>query len=207
MTRTIAALALAFLAGAIAPGDAAVRAPLILKSSATPSGSFVPAGTYRLDRAHSRLTARIARAGQAPFTVRFERFDALFVYDPAQPQAARAEVTIDPASFTAIGGTRNGAAPDLRSFAKWRAVGFVSHSFQRIAPTRGVLTGNVSFFGIVRPMAIQLSLYGVTPGRQPMVGLFASSAISIANPALLTFTGLQLGGDMQFTIQAQFVKS
>ena len=208
--KSIAALALAFFSCAAASSEAAAaaaRAPLILRSSANPpvrNASTIPAGIYRLDQARSRLTARITRAGQAPVLLRFTRFEAMLVYDPARPEAARAEVMLDPASFSTGGAARSGYAGAV---AKWRAFSFVSTSFQRTTPTRGVLTGNVSFFGFVRPLAIQLTLTSVLPGENPVLGFSGSSAVSIANPSMIAFTGLQLGGDVQLAIEAQFVKA
>ncbi len=66
MQRAIAALALAFLVGGTAPGVAASRVPLVLKSAPPFDGALMPAGIYRLDRAHSRLIARVRRNGGAP---------------------------------------------------------------------------------------------------------------------------------------------
>ncbi len=160
----------------------------------------MPAGIYRLDSARSRLTARIRRGGAAPFIVRFERFDAILVYDPMRPEAAHAEVTIDPASFRNLAAARS---PDLRTIAKWRSVAFVSNSFTRTARNGGVLNGNVSFFGLTKPVSIQLILTGASRGA---IFVSGTSAISVANPAMIGFTGLQLGGDMQFSIEALFVR-
>lgn len=190
-----------------APAPAATAyVPLVLRSAppfrAPEQGSaFIPAGTYRLDRAHSRLTARMARADGTLVLLRFDRFDARFAYDPARPAATRAEVMLDPVSYRSESTARAEPA-DLGAVAQWRSVSFLSTAFTRTGPVNGTLSGTVRFFGFERPLGITLRLTGITPGRATVVRLHGLSAFTMPS-----FPGLQWGGAMQFDIDAQFIRS
>ena len=66
----------------------------------TQDPSKVPAGVYVLDKRHASLTARIAHMGGfSRFTLRFNGLDGGFTYDPANWQATKVSVTVDPKSI------------------------------------------------------------------------------------------------------------
>jgi polyisoprenoid-binding protein YceI len=65
------------------PAPAAPPPPPYLAPKA--DAALVPAGSYRLDRGHSSVTAQIRREGLSNFTFRFDCFDAGFSYDPQKP--------------------------------------------------------------------------------------------------------------------------
>jgi polyisoprenoid-binding protein YceI len=169
---------------------------------------LVAAGSYRLDKGHSSLTAQIRREGLSNFTFRFDRFDASFTYDPATPGQTLLLVTLDPTSVNAnvAAWTEHLQAADLLNTAKFLQISFVSTSFLQTGAAKGVLVGNVTFLGFTKPMAIELTLNGVTPGPPMVVGFSGRSAIKMADFPMPGFAALHLGNDVQFDIQAEFIK-
>lgn len=216
MMATWAALATAAMAGSAHSGQAASNRAAPLTASTAPASyvapkadpASVPAGSYRLDKGHSSVTAQIRREGLSNFTFRFDRFDASFTYDPAKPEQTLLVVTLEPASVDAnvTAWTAHLQAADLLNTAKFLQVSFVSTHFLQTGPTTGVLMGNVTFLGLTRPMAIELTLNGVAPGPRTTVGFSGRTAIKMADFPMPGFAALHLGNDVQFDIQAEFVK-
>jgi len=170
--------------------------------------ALVAAGTYRLDKGHSSVTAQIRREGLSNFTFRFDRFDASFTYDPAKPGQTLLLVTLDPGSVNANvpAWTAHLQAADLLNTAKFLQISFLSTNFIQTGTTTGVVTGQVTFLGISRPMAIELTLNGVSPGPRTVAGFSGRTAIKMSDFPMPGFAALHLGNDVQFDIEAEFVK-
>jgi polyisoprenoid-binding protein YceI len=170
--------------------------------------SLVAAGTYRLDRGHSSVTARIRREGLSNFTFRFNRFDASFGYDPQKPGETLLLVTLDPASVDANvpAWTEHLQAADLLNTAKFLQISFVSTNFLQTGATTGVAIGNVTFMGVTKPLALELTLNGVVPGTRNIVGFSGHTAIKMADFPMPGFAALHLDNDVQFAIEAEFIK-
>lgn len=61
----------------------------------------MPAGSYRLDKAHASMIFRIDHMGFSHWTGRMSRFNARRWLDPAHPVRSRVEATVDTASLEA----------------------------------------------------------------------------------------------------------
>jgi polyisoprenoid-binding protein YceI len=186
---------------------ALAAAPLYAAPKA--DAGLVPAGSYRLDRGHASVTAQIRREGLSNFTFRFDRFDASFSYDPKKPAQTLLLVTLDPASVDANvpAWTEHLQAADLLDTAKFLQISFVSTNFLQTGPATGVLVGNVTFLGVTKPMAVEVTLNGVASGPRTVVGFSGRAAIKMADFPMPGFAALHLGNDVQFGIEAEFIKS
>jgi polyisoprenoid-binding protein YceI len=80
---------------------AAAAVPGFAEEQATPAASTapIPAGAYKLDKAHASLLFRVDHLGFSKYTGRFSTFDAQLQFDPANPAASSVQVTIDPRSL------------------------------------------------------------------------------------------------------------
>ena len=81
---------LAIVLTAIAP-----RLALAEPHAASIDPAKAPAGLYVLDKSHASLTMRLTHMGLSGYTMRFDRFDAHYDYDPASPEASKIEVSVD----------------------------------------------------------------------------------------------------------------
>ena len=59
----------------------------------------VPAGGYKLDKAHTTLLFRVSHMGFSHFTARFRRFDAQLKFDPRNVTATQLTATVDARSI------------------------------------------------------------------------------------------------------------
>src|SRR5262245_53220775 len=73
-------------------------APTASTSAAGPVAVDLPAGAYRLDPRHATVLFRIRHMDLAWFTARFERKDATFELDPADPTRSRLTASVETAS-------------------------------------------------------------------------------------------------------------
>src|SRR5690349_18111731 len=60
-----------------------------------PDPAIAPAGGYVLDKRHASVIAKVSHMGLSGYTMRFDKVDGRFDFDPAQPEAAKLSVTID----------------------------------------------------------------------------------------------------------------
>lgn len=182
MKKRALALAASVVAGATmiavwrAPAGAAEADLGVLHDPAA-----VPAGTYAVDPLHSALTGNVGHSGLSHFAFRFKRFDARFTFDPAKPDSPHVEVAIDPSSLdTNVAGFDTNLATSDRHFnvSKFPKIVFISDSLQRTGADKGVMTGTVTFLGITKPLAFDVTFLGVAKGRNgATVGLSATTTI------------------------------
>jgi polyisoprenoid-binding protein YceI len=154
--RTI--IALFGLAMAFASSAAADPAP----KSTDPADA--PAGVYVLDRSHASLLAKISHMGLSFYTMRFDRFDARYDYDPGKPETSAITVTIEANSLDV-------GDPSLsRQFAReflgaegHPQITFTSPGVQRTTAGHGVLTGNLTLNGVTKPVTLDVTFNGTSP--------------------------------------------
>ncbi|MDQ0466679.1 polyisoprenoid-binding protein YceI [Caulobacter ginsengisoli] len=153
--RRLAALALAC---SLIVGGTASAAP-----STNPAD--MPAGQYVLDKEHASLIARVRHEGLAFYTVRLDKFDASFSYDPKAPEASKINVTVDAASLD--NGNPKTSAEFARQFLdvdKNPTITFVSTAIARGEGNTGTMTGDLTFRGVTRPVTLDVTFGGYTSG-------------------------------------------
>lgn len=147
---------------------ALVASLLALPAAAAPSTnpSDMPAGHYVLDKEHASLLARVGHEGGLAFyTVRFDRFDASFDYDPKAPEASKIQVTVEAASLD-NGNTKTGAqfAREFLDADKNPTITFVSTAIVRGEGARGTMTGDLTLRGVTKPVTLDVTFGGYTSG-------------------------------------------
>jgi polyisoprenoid-binding protein YceI len=132
------------------------------------------AGTYRLDKDHSAVVARVPHAGGYSFNViRFGTVEGVLTWDPARIEAAKLTVTVDMAPTTApIVYAQDLRGPNFMNVAQFPTATFVSTGVRQTGPTTGVIMGNLTFLGQTKPAAIDAQLVGAgkTGRGVPTVG-------------------------------------
>lgn len=140
-----------------------VGGPVLAAPSANPAD--MPAGRYVLDKAHASLFARVKHEGIAFYTVRMDRFDASFDYDPKAPEASKITVTVDAASLD--NGDDKTSAQFAREFLdadKNPNITFVSTSITRGEGNTGTMTGDLTLRGVTRPVTLDVTFGGYSSG-------------------------------------------
>lgn len=149
---------------AVALGLVLLCAPV---ASAAPSvdPAKMPAGTYVLDPQHASLIARVSHGGFSAYTIRFRMTEARYSWDPASPQTAQVEATVDPASFdSGLGRADAAMAESFLKVKRFPTARFVSTSIQPGQGGRGTMTGDLTLLGQTRPVTFDVTWNGYDSG-------------------------------------------
>jgi polyisoprenoid-binding protein YceI len=136
-------------------------------ASAAPSTdvSKMPAGTYVLDPQHASLIARVSHGGFSRYTIRFRITEARYSWDPASPQTAQVEATVDPASFdSGLGKADAALAESFLKVKRFSEARFVSTSIQPGEGGKGAMTGDLTLHGVTRPVTFDVTWNGYDSG-------------------------------------------
>jgi polyisoprenoid-binding protein YceI len=144
-------LAAALLIGA-APAPPAV--------STTPA--TVPAGTYRIEPAHTRVQFTVSHLGFTDWWGDFTRVSGTLALDPARLAASRLDVTIPVATVSTTNSVLDGElrSADWFDAARYPAIRFVSTRIVRAGPAKATVYGNLTFHGVTRPVALDTRFVG-----------------------------------------------
>jgi len=135
--------------------------------------SRVEAGTYTADPSHSLVGWRVNHFGFNDYLGLFGDVTGSLTFDPANPSAAKVDVTIPIVPVTASAGltehlTRagsNGGKPDFFG-PKPAAARFVSTKVEAAGSGKTTITGNLTLNGVTKPVTISADFIGA--GTNPM---------------------------------------
>ena len=177
-----------------------------------------PAGDYVLDPMHTSVIARISHLGLSHFTIRFDKVDAHYSYDPKSPTAAKIEATVDANSWDV--GTQQYQSITLNEhFIKQRDVlgnsknpnvTFVSTAIRRTGGDKGVMEGNLTLNGITKPVTFDVTFNGTMPGMgggAQRMGFTAEGVIHRTDFQVLKMMPVpMIGDDVTIHIETEFTK-
>jgi polyisoprenoid-binding protein YceI len=184
-----------------APAGAAVK-------SADPAD--LPAGHYVLDKAHGSLIARISHMGFSHYTLRFNRMDAAFDYDPKTPAASQLEVKVEAASID------TGSADFSKQLAgdgwfdadKYPTIAFSSKSVDLGDGQHGKINGDLTLHGVTRPVSLDVVFNGVGSGLIPgslRTGFSATAVIKRSDFGMTRYASW-VGDEVNLQIEAEFTR-
>jgi len=169
-----------------------------------------PAGHYVLDHTHASLLAKVSHMGLSFYTMRFNRFDARYDYDPASPAACKIEVTIDANSLD-VGDDVIGRqfARQFLGADKHPQITFVSAGVQSTDPGHGVLAGDLTLNGVTKPVTLNVTFNGSGPGLLGIggyrMGFSAIGDIKRSEFGSKAWEGL-VGDTVRLLIEVEFVR-
>lgn len=171
----LAAAAVIALAGCGKPADKAATpaAPV-----AQAVNLDVPAGVYKLDPSHAYLEWSVSHMGLSTYRAKFTKYDATITLDPANLEASKVAVTIDPLSVRtdypldykashaksgyATWDEELGKSDRFMAGAKFPAITFTSTKVERSGPSSAKVTGDLTFGGVTKPVTLDVTLVGQT---------------------------------------------
>lgn len=117
------------------------------------------AATWTIDTAKSHLGFTGSENGSA-FTGSFGKFAGTIVFDPANPKAGHADVTIQTGSASTGDQQKDGALPGSDWFAvdKYPQAHFVATSFKANGPSAYEAVGTLTIRGVTRPVTLPFTL-------------------------------------------------
>ena len=196
---------------------ASIVALILGVAAARAEPAALPAGTYKMDRAHSSLTWKVNHLGLSNYTARFSRFDAILDIDPAKPESAKVLVTVDPASIrtdypfpeSSDFDKDLGEGEKFFNAKKFTRIIFSSTRVERTGKTTARVTGDLTMLGITKPLTIEVTLNGAKP--HPTAGVPALGFSGIAKLKRsdfgMTFMLPLVGDEVTLLIEAEFLKS
>lgn len=228
MKQTLIACAFVALLAACSPKKEETSAPA--PSSAPPATTStapaqastidVPAGDYKLDKAHASLIFRVDHLGFSKYTARFKQFDAQLKFDPANLAASSVTVTVDPRSLETD--YPDPAKHDFNAAlqgeqwldaAKYPEIAFRSTAVEVTAPNAMRITGDFSLHGVTRPLTLQATFNGGYRGH-PMdpnarIGFSAKGTLKRSDfgiPYGIPAAGTTMGvsDEVEFIIEVEF---
>lgn len=179
-------------------------------SAASQNAADIPRGHFVLDPRHSSLIARVQHMGVSLYTVRFDTLAAEFDYDPAHPDAAHVEASVDPASLDVNADYGKTFAEEFLQASKFPKASFVSTSIQPgPSGSQGTMTGDLTLMGVTRPVTFNVTLIGT--GHEPLplplgrraAGFEATGVIKRSDFGS-TFLNDLVGDEVTLQIEAEF---
>ena len=169
----------------------------------------VPAGEYVLDPHHASLLVKIPHMGFSNYTMRFDKLDGRFTYDPANWTATQVTITVDPTSINTGQPSFDKAiaGPDYFDAAKYPAITFVSTAVDG-QDGKGTVTGDLTFHGVTKPVTLDVVFNGVGPGMLGVgtrLGFSGTTHIKRSDfgvTAVSQFTG----DDLELMFETEFTK-
>jgi len=145
---------------------------LVLATAAqasTTSAPPVPAGQYKVDKAHTSLVFRVSHMGFSSFTARFTSVDVGLQFDPNRLSSSRVDVTVDPASINSDNAP-NGFLDMLRGkqwldTASFPELKFRSKSIEQLDANILRIHGELTLHGVTKPVTLDARYNGGYAGH------------------------------------------
>jgi len=167
-----------------------------------------PAGEYRLDKAHTSVTLKLTHLGLSYYTMRFDKVQGDYSFDPAHLDATKVEVTIDPASVdTGDAGFNRQIAGQVFEVDKFPEIHFVSTALRTTSDGRGVLVGDLTFHGVTKTINLDVIYNGLGRGmlHEPRMGFSASTVIRRSDFGVTKYEPL-VGDNVSVLVETEFSK-
>jgi len=199
---------------------AAFAAPCLVfaaDEAPTVSTAPVPAGAYKVDKAHTSLIFRVSHLGFSNYTGRFTKVDADLQFNPANLAKSQVNVKIDPRSIDAdnppSGFMQTLAGKDWLDAEHFPEMSFRSKSVEVTGPGTFRIHGELSLHGVTRPLVLEAKYNGGYAGHtyepNARVGFSAKGSlkrsdfgVSYGIPAPGTDFGV--GDEVQITLESEF---
>lgn len=131
------------------------------------SGAVAQATGFDIDPAHSGVNFKVRHMfTQVPGS--FKKYSGTFDYDPKNPSAWKANVTIDASSIFTDNDKRDAhlKSGDFFDVQKFPTITFVSKSVKTTGKEKAVVTGDLTMHGVTKSVTLLVDVGGM--GKDPM---------------------------------------
>lgn len=177
----------------------------------------MPAGVYKLDKGHASLTWKVSHLGLSNYTARFTRFNADLTFNPEKPEDSKVVVTVDPTSIKT-----DYPFADKKDFDKvlvegkewfnskaFPKISFESTKIERTGENTGVMSGNLSFLGVTKPVSLNITFNGAMIkqpfSKKPALGFSAQGILKRSDWGMATYVP-NIGDEVELLIEVEFGK-
>lgn len=128
--------------------------------------ALAPAGVYRLDPRRASLRVRMpVLGGLYRYALDFRSLSGGFTYDPADWDATRVTIVVDPRSVAAAQARVARAVVEDLEPNRFPEIRFASRRLALDADGRGVLSGELTLHGVTRPITLDVVFKGLSGER------------------------------------------
>lgn len=197
----LAAGAVALLAGCGQPAGKSAEAPATSAPADAKNGApvnfTIPAGVYRLEPTHAILQWSVPHMGLSNYHARFTKYDATVTLDPANLEASKVALTIDPTGIATDYAGDYATTHKDTGFKSWDeevskserflnsgkfpVITFNSTKVERSGDRTAKVTGDLTFLGVTKPVTLDVTLIGELANhplaRVPAFGVKAEGQI------------------------------
>jgi polyisoprenoid-binding protein YceI len=188
----------------------ALAAPALANPTSTDPAKM-PAGNYELDVRHAALVVQVAHMGGfSRFTMRFNAMSGGFTYDPANWQATKVTINVDPKSIDTKLPSFDKEVAGFFEPAKYPAITFASTAISGGADGKGTVTGDLTFHGVTKPVTLDVQFNGAGPGMMgagTRLGFSGTGRIKRTDFGVDSMILKQFAGDdIDLSFEVEFVK-
>jgi polyisoprenoid-binding protein YceI len=170
---------------------------------------------WNIDIAHSAIHFSVRHMVVSKTRGRFSRFSGQLEFDPDNPEAAKVDVTIEPASIDTADAQRDGhlRSADFFDVEKFPVASFKSTAVEDLGGDKYRISGDLTIRGITKPVAFDATYEG--SGKDPWggerAGFSAGTTIDRRqfglewNKALET-GGVLVGEKVELSLEVEAVK-
>lgn len=203
MIRPFIATAMACAALALTPIAASAQMAAPSKDPAQ-----APAGNYVIDKRHTSVIIKLDHLGFSNYAMRFNGVEATYSYNPANPLATKITATVDPRSVdTGLPGFNEEIAGErMLNAAAHPTITFTSTGIRDVQANRGIVTGDLTFLGVTKPIDLHVVFNGGGPsmGGINRMGFSAQGKFKRSDYGLNFMRGM-LGDEVEIHIETEFV--
>ena len=201
------------------PAAAPATEPAGEPSRAAALAENVPAGDYKLDKAHSTLIFRVNHLGFSNYTARFRRFDAQLRFDPRNLTATQLTADVDARSIeTDYPDPKYDFNADLQgeqwlNAGKFPGIAFRTTRVEDLGNQAMRVHGELTLRGVTRPIVLDATYNGGYVGH-PMDpnarigisahGVLRRSDFGISGGIPVAGTNMGVGDQVAVVIETEF---
>ena len=154
--------------------------------------------TWTFDNSHSSVTFAVKHLMVSTVRGSFQRFTGRLELDPANPELASVQATIETASVDTDWDQRDGhlKSPDFLDVANFPEMTFRSTRVEKTGSETARVHGDLTIRGVTHPVVLEAEIAGFAVGleRERRVALSARTKIDREQWGLTWNVGLEAGG-------------
>ena len=160
------------------------------------------AGSYELNPATARLSARMGFLKFGQFTTRFRRLSGDFTYDPQRAGVSGLTIRVDPRSMDKQDTTSGRQMLAAFEPDRYPTITFVVPHLETDG-SRQTLTGELTLHGVTRPVTLNVALGGMTGGD--LTAFTGAGRIRRSDFGITSMRGV-VADHVDLTFQVEFVR-
>lgn len=185
---------------------------LLVSALLLTSVTVVSAKDYKIDDSHTRIEFKVRHLGISSVAGQFNKFGGSFSYDPAKPEAAKAEAVVDVTSISTANTKRDEhlRSPDFFDTPKWAEMKFLSKKVEPIGDGKMKVTGDLTMRGVTKEVVLDAEFNGnaTDPWGNERAAFTATGKINrkdfgLTWSKLTEAGGLVVGDEVQITLEVE----